>query len=98
MSRHTDKDYISADPFSGDESDLQCRTIAIRTARKRHQCHTITGIQDHTIEPGDRYRHERALVDGSFWGEYRICLKCMDELLADLHGDDDGDDEEEASA
>lgn len=96
MSRHTDEDYISADPFSGDESDLQCRTIAIHTARKRHQCYTLTGVQDHTIEPGDRYRHERALVDGSFWGEYRICLTCMDGLLSDLR--DEEDDDKKASA
>ena len=79
----SDQDYIATDPFFGDESDLVCRTVAIRTARKQHTCFSIDGKQDHTIEPGQRYRHERAFVDRSFWGNYRICLNCMDRLLAD---------------
>ncbi len=24
---------------------------------------------------------ERALVDGSFWGEYRMCLPCLDRYI-----------------
>ncbi|MEN9905582.1 MAG: hypothetical protein RLZZ555_2147 [Pseudomonadota bacterium] len=90
----TDDDYLSYNPFEGEEADLKCRTVAIRTARKQHRCFTLNGRQDHTIEPGERYRYERALVDSSFWGEYRICLNCMDEFLGDIHGDgaDDADD------
>lgn len=87
----TDDDYICADPFFGDEADLRCRSVAIRKARKQHQCFTLDGKQDHAIEPGERYRYERALVDGSFWGEYRICLKCMDAFLADGLDDDSED-------
>lgn len=86
---HTDADYISYDPFIGDESDLTCRSVKMVKARKSHPCFTLTGKQDHTIEPGQRYRHEKALVDGSFWGDYRICLSCMDRLIDDQEEDDD---------
>lgn len=87
--KHTDASYINADPFFGDESALTCRTVAIRTARKGHPCFSIDGKRDHEIRPGDRYRFESALVDGDFWGSYRICLPCMDRLI----GDEDGDGE-----
>ncbi len=81
MQQHTDQEYIKADIFSGDEADLKCRTILLRTARKEHLCYTLNGSQNHTIKPGERYRYERALVDGDFWGEYRMCLQCMDKFL-----------------
>lgn len=82
MRRHTDQEYINADPFEGDEAEMTCRTIAIRTARKAHLCYGLAGQQNHLIHPGERYRHERARVDGSFWGQYRICLGCMDRFMA----------------
>ncbi len=81
MAERSDAEYASADPFFGDESDIRCRTVAIRTARKPHKCFTLNGKQDHEIPAGAKYRHERARVDGSFWGEYRICLKCMDQFI-----------------
>ena len=87
--KHTDTEYISADPFFGDESELTCRTVAIRTARKSHTCFSIDGKQDHEIKPGERYRFEQARVDGSFWGQYKICLHCMDRLISDLQGEDE---------
>jgi hypothetical protein len=80
---YADADYIAADPFFGDEAERACQTVAIRTARKEHTCFSLDGKQDHTIKPGERYRHERALIDGSFWGQYRICLACMDKHLND---------------
>lgn len=89
MSRHTDAEYIAADPFFGEEGELTCRAVAIKTARKTHRCFTLDGNQDHDIQPGERYRHEKARVDGSFWGEYRICLRCMDEHLATGEDDDE---------
>jgi hypothetical protein len=91
--KHTDAEYISADPFFGDESQLTCRNVAIKTARKKHTCFSIDGKQDHEINPGERYRFETARVDGSFWGSYKICLKCMDAFIADLNGELDDDDE-----
>lgn len=87
--KYTDSDYIATDPFFGDESDIKCRTVKIKTARKQHKCFGLTGQQDHMINPGDRYRYEKALVDGSFFGEYKICLKCMDEFISDIEGHDD---------
>lgn len=88
---YSDSDYIAADPFFGDEADLKLRSIKIRTARTHHKCFSLTGIQDHMINPGERYRYEKALVDGSFFGEYKICLKCMDEFISDTEGHDDDD-------
>lgn len=86
---NTTSDYINADPFSGDEAELTCRTVAIRTARKEHSCYGLSGRCDHTIKPGQQYRHERARIDGSFWGEYRICLSCMDKFIAGEYENDD---------
>jgi len=74
-------DYINIDPFFGDESELTCRTVSIRKARKEHLCFTLNGNQDHYIHPGEYYRYESARVDNSFWGEYKICLNCMDKLI-----------------
>lgn len=79
---HTDAEYLTYDPFQGDESEITCRNTTIRTARKEHICYGLTGKRDHTIKPGERYRYEKARVDGSFWGEYRICLNCMDKYIA----------------
>lgn len=81
--KHTDEVYIGTDPFFGDEAERACQSVVIRTSRKEHACFSLDGKQDHTIQPGERYRHERALIDGSFWGEYKICLGCMDKFIDD---------------
>ena len=75
------KKYATADPFDGEESELTCRKVTIRKAKKDYLCYGFSGKMDHNIDAGDYYRHERTRVDGSFWGEYRICLKCMDAFL-----------------
>ncbi|WP_440030083.1 hypothetical protein [Chromobacterium amazonense] len=79
--KHSDADYLAFNPFDGDEADITLRTVRIRTARKQHLCFTLTGARDHNIEPGQKYRYERARIDGSFWGEYRICLPCIDKWI-----------------
>lgn len=82
-----DSDYLEHDPFCGDDGDLTCRNVAIRTARKEYACFGGAGDGDgHTIKPGDRYRYETALVDGDFWGTYRICLPCIDKWIRELEG------------
>lgn len=86
--KHSDSDYITTDPFFGDESELTCRTIKIKTARKQHVCFSLDGKQDHFINPGDRYRYEKALIDRSFFGEYKICLACMDKLISEFDGNE----------
>lgn len=76
----TDEDRIAHDPFSGEEGDIKLRTVTIKRARKQHACF-LSGIDSaelHSIQVGERYRHEKALVDNSFWGEYRLCLNCID--------------------
>lgn len=81
MKIRPDSDYINCDPFFGDDSTIECCTVKIRTARKEHDCYGLDGKSEHKIMPGDRYRHERALIDGCHWGEYRMCLPCLDEYL-----------------
>ena len=74
-------DYVRYDPFEGGEAELTCRSVTLRKAKKNHICYGLAGKQDHGIQAGEHYRHEKALVDGSFWGEYRICLACMDAFI-----------------
>lgn len=83
--KYTEEDYLSLDPFQGDEAELSCRTVKMKKARKKHKCYSLTGNQDHFIEKGETYRYEKALVDRSFFGEYRMCLKCLDKWLDDLY-------------
>lgn len=82
--KYTDEEYINYDPFFGDEADLKCVTTSIRKANKDYVCYGLSGEQKHLIHKGDRYRHEKAFVDDSFWGEYRICLKCMGKFIGDM--------------
>lgn len=86
---YTDEEYLSYNPFQGDESELSCRTVSMRKARNDHLCYSLDGKQDHNILAGEKYRYERALVDRSFLGSYRICLKCMDRWINDAYGCDD---------
>lgn len=86
--KYTEEDYLSLDPFQGDEAELSCCTVKIKKARKQHKCYSLTGSQDHFIEKGETYRYEKALVDRSFFGEYRMCLKCLDEWLDDLYSEE----------
>ena len=79
--------YISLDMFQGDESDVKCRTVKMRMARKKHVCFGNGISHGHMIDIGQRYRHERALIDGSFWGEYRICIPCLDEHIKLFYGE-----------
>lgn len=79
--RHSEQEYIDADMFSGEEAELTCRVVTLRKAKKEHKCFGLHGDLGHSIQPGELYRHERALVDGSFWGEYRMCLRCLDRFI-----------------
>ena len=80
----TDEDRLSFDLFQGEEATTEMRRVAIRTARKQHRCFLseMAGREPHDISPGERYRHEKALIDGDFWGEYRCCLACVDAEIA----------------
>ncbi len=87
---HSDADYIRFDPFEGDEAEIKCRSVRLVKVRKPQSCffgmEPLHGDQ-HVIRPGERARYEKALIDGSFWGRYYVCLPCMDKWLADVLGD-----------
>lgn len=83
MTSHTDEDYINTDPFFPDETEVVCRTVTIKKARKDHLCYGLTPDthNKHKISKGDKYRDETGMVDGK-WGGYKMCLSCMDKFIA----------------
>lgn len=87
----TDEDRINHDLFSGEEADIKLKKVSIKTARKRHECFLGKAYdrEPHDIQPGERYRHEKALIDGDFWGEYKCCLKCVDRGIRLFDGEDE---------
>lgn len=91
--RHPEQTYLDYDPFEGEEATLACRSVKLVRAHKAHPCFGGAGQHGdgHAIQPGEIYRHEKALVDGSFWGQYRMCIACMDAWLADLLPEEDDD-------
>lgn len=97
--KHSDAQYLAVDLFQGDEADLTCRTVKLVTTRKEHACHAFVaftdGINPCVIRIGARARHERARVDGSFWGSYYACLPCLDRTIA---GDFEDEDDESQGA
>lgn len=86
-----ESDYLRFDPCEGDEGEITCRTVKLVHARKEHACFMGAGHygDGHTIKPGDLYRYEKALVDGDFWGQYRVCVPCMNKWLHEIQGDED---------
>lgn len=84
--KFSERDYIQFDPCDGDVGKVSCRTVRLVRARKEHVCFLGAGpyADGHLIQPGDVYRSERALVDGDYWGNYAVCVPCMDKWLADI--------------
>ena len=93
--KHSDERYIAVDLFQGEEATLTCRTVEMKTARKPHVCFGAEGKADHQIQPGERYRFEKARVDGDFWGQYHMCVPCLDKHIAEYEGDEYEGDEYE---
>jgi hypothetical protein len=87
----SDQEYISFDPFFGEEGEITLRSVRLRTARKLHPCFlgAAFGRTPHQIQPGQRYREERALVDGDYFGRYCMCLPCIDSELNELEGEEE---------
>lgn len=87
--KHIDSDYIAYDPCFGDEGTVSFRTVKLVTARKEHACFLGAGPygDGHTIKPGDRYRDEKALVDGDYWGRYKVCIPCIDKWIDEVTGE-----------
>lgn len=86
--KYEEDDYLSLNMFEDQDAELSCQQIKMRKARKRHVCFSLDGKQDHFIEKGETYRYEKALVDCSFFGQYRLCLKCLDKWLDELYGEE----------
>ena len=79
--RHGEK-YVTMDPFDGErDTDIRCRTVTLRQARQNYLCWGLAGQQDHGIQAGDYYRHERGVAGNGRWGQYRMCLGCMDAFI-----------------
>lgn len=47
--KHTEQEYVDADPFFGEETELTCRTVKLRKAKKEHQCFGLYGDLGHGI-------------------------------------------------
>ena len=79
-----ERDYLVWDPFDGErDTGVRCQQTTLRRARQRYTCWGLLGEQDHEIQPGDLYRHEKGFADGR-WGCYRLCIACMDKWLTEL--------------
>ncbi|MFC5551783.1 hypothetical protein [Massilia aerilata] len=84
---YSKQDYLELDLFTGEEANITCRTVKLVKTRKPHACYFGQNGDGHSTAPGDLARHEKALVDGDYWGSYYLCIRCMDRELADLRGD-----------
>lgn len=85
--KYHDEDYLQFDPCEGDEAEISCRTVKLVKARKYHPCFFGLGQygDKHVINLGETYRYEKALIDGSFFGEYKVCTPCMDKYLDEIN-------------
>lgn len=87
---HTDKEYLSANPFEGDDVEVECHRVKLIVARTSHRCAgSFLGNKEHVIPAGQRVWRESAKVDGQF-GTCYVCLPCLDVILD--YGDDSEDD------
>lgn len=84
--KFSEADYIQFDPCEGDEGQVNCRTVRLVRARTSHACFLGAApfADQHLIQAGDVYRSERALIDGDYWGTYKVCVPCMDKYLTEL--------------
>lgn len=81
------QDYLGFDPCEGDRDvSVSLRRVRLVRARKSHACFLGGGYSgdNHTIQTGDLYRMETALVDGDHWGKYAVCVPCMDKWLTEV--------------
>lgn len=87
--KHTKETYVDYPLFLGDDAKIECHTIKLVKARRPHACFFGLNGDGHGIKPGDHARYETALVDGSYWGKYYVCIPCLDREIADIYGGDD---------
>lgn len=77
--KYKPEDYLNVNVFFGDEGELSCHTMKIVKARKSHQCMMSGSV----ISPGSFARHDKALVDGDFWGSYYTSLEALERMIDD---------------
>ena len=84
--KFAEEDYLNFSPYEGEDGEVSCRTVKLVKANKEHDCFFGLGSygDGHKISKGDVYRYEKELIDGDFFGSYKVCVKCMDEYLTDL--------------
>lgn len=80
---HTDAERLRVNLFPGEEGELTCVTTKLVKAAKQHLCFEGMGScgDKHVIAKGERHYFQKVLVDGDFWGVYRVCLPCVDKNL-----------------
>lgn len=84
------EEYLRYDPFEGDRDvDVRCRTVRLVKTRKPQRCLDPFSHNHHEIPPGTTARYEKALIDGSFWGRYYVCVECMEKWLKFVEGGTD---------
>lgn len=67
--RYPAEDYLSCDPYWGDEEDVQCRTFSIVRTRNDVECTMgLCGrsVQEATHKAGSVVWKETGLIDGKF--------------------------------
>ena len=79
--RYPAQDYLDCDPYSGDESDLECRKVAVVKTIFAQICTIGARKGSNKHPPGTVMWSERAKVDGQFQSNY-VCLPhiamCLD--------------------
>jgi hypothetical protein len=75
--KYTTKYYLDVCTFVGDEGERTLQTSRIVKTRKDHMC-LLSG---NNIKAGSYARHDKALVDGDFWGSYYISLEVLDKMI-----------------
>jgi hypothetical protein len=80
--KHTDKQYLSFDPGSGDDFpvEVECRKTALIVTRHTHTCFGTGANEQHTIPAGTRVFRETGKCEGRF-GTVYMCLPCVDIAL-----------------
>jgi hypothetical protein len=71
-----DEQYISFDPYAGDESEVQCKRVTIIKTRFPQFC-TFCNLYH---PAGMQMRCERAKVDGVWQSNY-VCLESINKYL-----------------
>lgn len=81
--RYPTEVYERFDPFVDEKDPVSTRMRRVRmvTTRDAHVCLSVWRGEVHEIPSGTEARFESALVCGSEWGRWWICVECLDAFL-----------------